>query len=145
MRILLLLLAFSSSALALDNKMLAKDLWVKKYVPIVARQICEGRIATCMGLTTEECAPIYLPAVQQCADQQYDSYPEYMSGKEVTKKYSDLLAQCAPPKVTDQVVRKIMGNTRMTRKDKCLELAAPRPGTAPPGGPMKLTLPGAAH
>jgi hypothetical protein len=143
MRIVFLLLVFSGSAFALDNKMLAKDLWVKKHVPIIAHDLCEGRIATCMGGFTDDCAAVYQPAVQQCADQMYDTYPEYFSTKEVTKKYSQQISACAQPKVTDQVVRKIMANAKLRRKEKCLELAAPKAPAA--GGPRRLTLPGAAH
>jgi hypothetical protein len=120
---------FSTSDFAMSWQMINKDYWLKKHVPEVPAELCEGRVILCMGIKHEACESMFMPAAKACGEKIYASLPDYLSGKEMTKKYKLQIRECAWPLTREQVGRQIRGNPKPPRRDQCIEFMVPNAPT----------------
>lgn len=116
---------FSCQAFAIQGQMIAKDYWLKKHVPGVATELCEGRIMLCIGVKREACNDLFLPSAKSCGEKMYASMPDYLSGKEQNKKYKLDVRECTWAANREQVGRMIRANPKAARRRECLEFLVP--------------------
>lgn len=115
----------SVNSFALQGQMIAKDYWLKKHVPDVATELCEGKVVRCLGLKHDACAELFLPAAKACGEKSSASLPDYLSGKEMTKKYKLEIRECAWAASREQVGRQIRANPKPLRPQLCIEFMVP--------------------